>query len=172
MEIFLTDTERSHAPALPKPLIAIHPGSKDLFKQYPPHLFAEVGKKLSGTVVITGGKDEVALCEEVANAIPGSTSLAGKFSLRELAALIEKCNLFITNDTGPMHIACAMKTKTIALFGPTDPKLCGPYQNENTTVLQRSPTCTPCLRKKCLDPFCMHQISPYDVVNEISSLIG
>ena len=160
MEIFLTKDERKKVAQFPRPILAIHPGAKDRFKQYPPHLFAKAAKNFRGTVLITGGKEEVALCEQVAKEIPGSISLAGKLSLRALAALIENVDLFLTNDTGPMHIAFAMKTRTIALFGPTDPNLCGPYDYENATLFRAPPTCTPCLKKKCQEPFCMRQIMP------------
>lgn len=163
MEIFLTESERKKVAKFPGPILAIHPGSKDRFKQYPPHLFAKAAKNFQGTILITGGKEEVALCESVAKEIPGSISLAGKLSLRALAALIESVDLFLTNDTGPMHIAFSMKTKTIALFGPTDLNLCGPYDYKNATVLRAPPTCTPCLKKKCQDPFCMRQISPSQI---------
>lgn len=163
MEIFLTDEERKKVPKFSGPILAIHPGAKDRFKQYPPRLFAKAAKNFKGTILITGGKEEMALCANVAAEIPGSISLAGKLSLRALAALIESADLFLTNDTGPMHIAFAMKTKTIALFGPTDPHLCGPYEYKNATILRAQPTCTPCLRKACRDPFCMRQISPSQI---------
>jgi ADP-heptose:LPS heptosyltransferase len=83
------------------------------------------------------------------------------------AALIEKFNFFITNDTGPMHIAFAMKTPTIALFSATDPKRCGPYHAENVSVIYKNPTCIPCIRKRCRVPFCLEQISPEEVWADI-----
>lgn len=174
MEIFLTEKERKSVASYLKskrPIIAIHPGAKDRFKQWPPHLFAEVGRKANATILITGGKDEIPLAQTLSQQIPGSISLAGRLSLRELAALIEGVDLFLTNDTGPMHIAFAMQTQTIALFGPTDPHLCGPHRYKKATVFARPPTCTPCLRKKCIDPFCMRQISPREVLTKISELL-
>jgi ADP-heptose:LPS heptosyltransferase len=80
-----------------------------------------------------------------------------------MGAVLEKLSLFITNDTGPLHLALAMKTKTLSLFTPTDPAICGPYL-ANDKVLQAAPTCFPCLKKKCQEAFCMRQIGPEAVI--------
>jgi ADP-heptose:LPS heptosyltransferase len=62
-----------------------------------------------------------------------------------------------------MHLAFAVKTPTIALFCPSDPKSFGPYFVDKCTVIKKHHTCTPCLKKKCREPFCMRQISPAEV---------
>jgi ADP-heptose:LPS heptosyltransferase len=86
-----------------------------------------------------------------------------------MAALIEKLDLLITNDTGPMHIGFAMETPTFALFAPTDPNLCGPYKINHAVVIQKPQTCIPCLRKACASPFCMEQISLENVYEAIDA---
>ncbi len=174
MELFLTEDENEAAlKHLPNThlIIGMHPGAKDKYKQWDPKHFIELGRKLAkekgATLMITGDKGEAPLAEQIASSIPGAISVAGKLPVRVTAALIEKFDLFVTNDTGPMHIAFAMGTPTIAVFSPTDPKLCGPYQISHGTTFQKPRTCTPCIRKKCRSPFCMEQISPDEVYERI-----
>lgn len=176
MELFLTEEENQasflHVPDLPL-VIGMHPGAKDPFKQWNPKYFIELGRKLvkgkGAKILITGDPSEKKLADEIASHIPGATSLAGKLPLRVTAALIEKLDLFVTNDTGPMHIAFAMETPTFALFSPTDPTLCGPYKIKHGTVLQKPRTCSPCIGKSCAAPFCMEQISPQTVYEAIDA---
>lgn len=149
------------------PLVGLHPGAKDAFKKWPPEKFIALGNRLVDhlgcQILVTGNKEEQALAEKIAKEIKGAIALAGELSLGETAALIKKMSLLITNDTGPMHIAFALKTPTVALFAPTDPSLCGPYFSHKARVIAKRPTCSPCLRKKCQDPFCMLQISEEEV---------
>jgi len=178
MEIFLTageqDTIQKFLKNAPFP-VGIHPGAKDKFKQWAPNHFANLGKRLQkeygAQVFITGNQDEKLLAQKVADRIPGAKSVAGKFSVRETAALIEKFKVFLTNDTGPMHIAYAMKTPTFSLFVPTDAFLCGPYKILDARFIQKNPTCSPCIRKQCRVPFCLEQISELESWNEIKKLI-
>ncbi len=175
MELFLTEEENSasfiHLPDNSL-LIGMHPGAKDKFKQWNPKGFIELGRKLAkekgATLIITGDKHEAPLADEIATHIPGAVSVAGKLPVRVAAALIEKLDLFITNDTGPMHIAFAMGTPTFAFFSPTDPTLCGPYKISHGHVIQKPRSCTPCIRKNCVAPSCIEQISPkaaYEVID-------
>lgn len=177
MELFLTDKERQEATDffeeqdLNSLTIGMHPGAKDKFKQWNPKHFISLGQKLAqkkhARILITGDESEIPLAKSIAKNIPGALCLAGKFSLRLTAALIEKMDHFITNDTGPMHLAFTVGTQTTALFAPTDPKLCGPYQIDHGQVIQKKPTCSPCMRKKCQVPFCMEQISPEEVFQQL-----
>jgi len=149
------------------PLIGIHPGAKDKFKQWPPEAFIETGKLLKDhlgcQIILTGNSNEKELAEKIASEIPGAFSLAGKLSVLQTAAVMKKLSVIVSNDTGPMHIAFAMRTPTVSIFVPTDANLCGPYFFQDAVILQKLITCTPCLRKKCHDPFCMLQIGPKEV---------
>jgi len=179
MEIFLTvKEEKETSPFIgdSKQLqIGIHPGAKDRFKQWSPRHFITLGKKLSkekqAHILITGGKGEEERAAKIARQIPGAHSLAGKLSIRQTAALIKQCHLFITNDTGPMHLSFAVKTPTIALFSPTDPMLCGPYEISHAAILAWPPTCTPCFKKRCRYPFCLEQIPPDEVYDNVKTLL-
>ena len=158
------------------PLVGIHPGAKDRFKQYPPEYFVKLGKELKRRlgcqIVITGGPSEKKLVEMISSQIEGALPLAGGLSISELAAQIKRFSLFVTNDTGPMHLAFAVDTPTVALFCPTDPALCGPFHAKCVNVLSKPRTCTPCLKKKCQDPFCLRQISVNSIINAAEELIN
>jgi ADP-heptose:LPS heptosyltransferase len=144
------------------PIVGLHPGAKDKFKQWPPENFIRLGNLLKDhlgcQIIVTGNASEKTLVEKVAGQIKGAIAVTGDLALRTVAALIRRMSLMIANDTGPMHVAFAMQTPTLALFAPTDPKFCGPYMASRVKVIQKSRTCTPCLRKKCLEPLCMMQI--------------
>jgi ADP-heptose:LPS heptosyltransferase len=150
----------------PLPLIAIHPGAKDSFKQWPSSHFADLGNRLVQNlgcrIIITGTPEEKTLVDSISSRIKGAVS-ATHLSLLSMAALIKRMNLMIANDTGPMHLALAQKTPVVGLFTPTDPTLCGPYFAKASFAVAKKPTCTPCLRKKCREPFCLLQISVQEV---------
>lgn len=155
------------------PIVGIHPGAKDKFKQWHPDCFIELAKRLQDhlgcQILITGNASEKELMQKISHSIPNSIALTDPLSLTTFAALLKRMSLFIVNDTGPMHVAFSVNAPTIALFGPTDPKLCGPHFAK-ATVIRKEPTCTPCLRKACQDPFCLLQISVDEVYNSALSL--
>jgi ADP-heptose:LPS heptosyltransferase len=155
-------------------LIAMHPGAKDQFKQWPPSHFAALGRQLKHTlpccILLTGSPSEKPLIEMISSQIEGSRAVY-HLPLRATAALLRKVDLMIANDTGPMHIAFAVKTPTVALFGPTHPLLCGPHAATECHVIATQPTCSPCLRKKCHEPFCLLQIGVTQVYDACISLL-
>jgi len=177
MEFFpSTEDQEKAASLLPSGLvIGLHPGAKDRFKQWPPSHFIALGQKLKEKfgchIIVTGNPAEKPLVESIAKSI-GAIGIYEGVSIPTLAALLSQISLYITNDTGPLHMACAANTPTIALFSPTDPLLCGPYFAPSVTVLQKKPTCFPCLKKKCHDPFCMLQISPDEVMKTAINILG
>ncbi len=155
-------------------LICIHPGAKDLFKQWAPSHFISLGKKLTERIkcqlFITGTASEKTLVTKIARQIPGAIPVT-HLKLRPFAAFVKHMSLVIANDTGPMHVAFAMKTPTVALFTPTDPELCGPYFAHQAHIIYKKKTCTPCLRKQCREPFCLLQIGVDTVFNTSLQLI-
>jgi lipopolysaccharide heptosyltransferase II len=157
-------------------VIGLHPGAQKPFKCWPAKNFIEAGKILRGKfgcrIVVTGNAKERELGEEVASGIEGAISSAGCLSLRGTAALIKRISLFITNDTGPMHMAFALKTPVVSLFSPTDPALCGPYKVEKVIVLSKNTTCAQCTGKKCYNPICLSQISAQEVAEAAGLLLA
>ncbi|MBS0620668.1 MAG: glycosyltransferase family 9 protein [Verrucomicrobia bacterium] len=171
MELFLSIEEEREASAFlekypRRPWIAIHPGAKDLFKQWEPAHFATLCQKLSGklggTLFLTGTPQEKKLVDAIAKAAPGTVPITN-LPLRKAASLLKQMDLLVSNDTGPMHIGFALKVPTVALFTPTNPALCGPLRVKNAEVIAKPSTCTPCLRKKCQEPFCLLQIGVSEV---------
>jgi len=171
MELFIQDAPP--ALSLEGPIIGLHPGAKDKFKQWPPSHFIQIGRRLQArygaSIVVTGSGAEKELVEAIAGQIPGAAAVTEGLSVHSLGALIKKMKLLISNDTGPMHIACAVGTPVVAPFAPTDARLCGPLASWGKAI-QKPKTCTPCLRKKCRDPFCMRQISVNEVFEEAVKL--
>jgi ADP-heptose:LPS heptosyltransferase len=98
--------------------------------------------------------------------------MRGKTNLKQLAALLQEVDLLVTNDSGPMHIAAALGTPVVAIFGPTNPKRTGPY-GEIHRVIRGSAKCSPCFKKRCIMPshLCMDTISVEMVSEEVSSIL-
>ncbi|MDE3055846.1 MAG: glycosyltransferase family 9 protein [Verrucomicrobiota bacterium] len=155
--------------------VALHPGSKDSFKRWPASHFIAVGKALTErtgvNILITGSQEEEALMKEVQEGIPGARLADTRLPLHQLAALLEQVELLICNDTGPFHLACALKKRAIALYSPTNPLLCGP-KTELASAIAAPPSCTPCAFRKCPYPFCLLQIGPERVIKEALSLLS
>jgi ADP-heptose:LPS heptosyltransferase len=154
-------------PKREKRLVAIHPGSKDQFKRWPEENFASVGRalieKLGCEIVITGSRDEEALMKKTASLIPGAQIGESNLSFRSFAAFIDQTDLLITNDTGPFHVASALGKSVIGIYAATDPALCGPHKAKKSFAIAREKTCTPCIKRKCISPFCLLQIGPCEV---------
>ena len=120
--------------------VLLFPGTsrRQDFKRYPSDRFAEVARLLASRpgldLVVAGGPGEQELAGKIAAGTGGRAFVAPPLGLLELAELIRRCDLFIGPDTGPMHIAWAVGTRVLALFGPTDPALNAPW-GEGHTVL-------------------------------------
>lgn len=157
------------------PWIAIHPGSKDSFKRWPKESFIQLGRKLKEKmfceIIITGTSDERALMEEIAKQIPGAHIDPPGKSLRQFAALLHQMDLLISNDTGPVHLACALNRPVIGIYASTDPFLCGTHKAPKARIVSRRTSCDPCLKRKCRLPFCFLQISPEEVAKAAYSLL-
>ncbi len=137
-------------------LVALHPGAGAYSKAriWPVERFADVAQNIieryHASIIIVGGPDEVdaaASLERLVNS-PAVHNLAGKTTVHETAALIERCSLFIGNDSGPMHIAAAVGTPVVAVFGPSNKDAWGPYtppgkHNPHRIVTRHLP-CQPC----------------------------
>ncbi len=178
LQIFLSEDEKKAAQFFLKTqgvqpndqLVGLQLGSKDRFKRWPKEYFEWVGNRLiektGCKIILTGSFDEADFIRSAQRNIPGSIGLYGQVSLRVMMAIIDQFSLMISNDTGPMHIAFALNRPTIALFSPTDPMICGPYQTDGYTLFYEKKCCRPCLSKKCRDPFCLRQISKEAVLQE------
>lgn len=163
------------------PVIGINPGAAyGSAKRWPPERFAAVIRKviteLGGSAVIFGGRTETAIAEEIVNHLcmkPSFSgrilSMAGRTSIRELAALIAECDVLLSNDSGPMHIGYAVKTPLVAIFGSTDKRLTGPPENGNI-VIDKNVACSPCFKRTCSSMDCMDSISAEEVFTAVKKL--
>jgi heptosyltransferase-3 len=146
--------QRVDALALPERFIVVHPASRWLFKCWPAPRVAEVINRLQAggaRIVVTGSvnPDENALVEEVLRSLnPPAIDLVGKLGLKELAALIGRAELFIGMDSAPLHIASAMGTPAVVLFGPSGEIEWGPWQVPHRVLVSRH-SCRPCGHAGC-----------------------
>ncbi len=134
-------------------------------------MIAQVQKRFGARILLTGSPAEIPLGEALAqSAKVEAINLIGRTTLMQLGALIESCDLYLTCDSGPMHIAAAVGTPTVALFGPTSPTRHGPY-GENHGVIEKPVSCRPCYKRKCirkdLPHLCMTEIDPNEVAAHI-----
>ncbi len=131
-------------------LAVIAPGTVWETKQWRADGFGEVARHLLKqklAVVLVGSESERGLCEEIAKLAPGVVNLAGETSLSELAALMSRAALCVTNDSGPMHLAVALGRPVVGVFGPTDPVWAGPYRQPDAVVRAAVP-CSPCYLRR------------------------
>lgn len=152
-------------------VIGVNPGSiYGGAKRWLPDRFADATERLGQTirqshsrdvaVMILGAKGEEALGQEIAARLSLPTVvLSGATTIRALMAAVKRCGLLLTNDTGPMHIASAMKVPVVAVFGPTDWRTTSPYHTAHAIV--RHPVdCAPCMLRECpIDHRCMTGVS-------------
>jgi heptosyltransferase-2 len=157
-------------------------------KRWLPDRFAEVAnwfmKDTNGSVVIFGGRDESGIAQEIEKSAwiqeperreltaHSLLNLAGNTSLRDLISLISECNLFLGNDSGPMHIAYAVGTPLVALFGSTEPNLTGPL-GEGNAVIKHVLPCSPCFERTCKadDLRCMDEITSDEVYLSLKKIM-
>ena len=162
-----------------KPLcIGINPGADRPEKRWSPENHAAVADRLSedrgAKILVFGGPGEEHLATRIEKAMKHPvTNLAGKLSLNELAYVISQLDLFVTNDSGPMHIAAATKTPVVALFGPEDPVYTKPYTSPGLyKIVQEELSCRPCTNKRCDRPVCMESLKPEDVLQACLELLA
>ncbi len=127
-------------------LIAVNPSARWETKLWGDDKFGALLKRLPrDRVVLTGSAEDAARIEKLSQ---GCVNLAGKTDLAQLAEVYRRCAVVITNDSGPMHLAAAVGTLVVAVFGPTDPALTGPYGKRHV-VLRSGIPCSPCMKSYC-----------------------
>ncbi len=177
LELFIKDEDRAFSHeimatkgiAADRPKVGLFPGAAWKLREWMPDRFAAIGdraaQQFDAQVLLFGGPHEGELVQQVGDLMTtAAIPLAGTLGLRQLAALIERCDLFVTNDTGPMHIAAAMQTPTVALFGPGDHIRFQPLDPIHTTIRHHVP-CNPCKQftNKCKNNICMKLITVDEV---------
>src|SRR5437016_4627565 len=168
------------------PWSGLNPGAEyGPAKRWPPDRFIAAATQTQKTTncrwLIFGGPSDVQLATELSESLtrdfPSAPplNLAGKTSLRELCALLKICRVLLTNDTGPMHVAAAVGTPVVAVFGSTSPELTGPGLPVVSTnhLLHSNAACSPCFRRRCpIDFRCMTGISVARVVEAVLTALN
>jgi heptosyltransferase I len=148
--------------------IVLQPGARWLNKRWPVDSYAELVRQLAPAnpgfhFAVLGGAEDRPLGKAITRANPARClDLTGRLSLPEMVEWIRRSELMVSNDTGPMHIADAVGTPVVALFGPTEPCRTGPY-HQIKHVLQLNLPCVPCLKSRCryAKPFeCLRALPP------------
>jgi heptosyltransferase-2 len=170
ISILTNEMQLSFTPQIyTRPTLGLNPGATyGSAKRWYPSYFAQVAMELADKfdILIFGGNGEIEICDEISYILTKSgishRNLCGKTSIKELASYIAGLGLFITNDSGPMHIAAAFKVPTVALFGPTNFTRTSPYNNPNARLAHLNLPCMPCMKRVC--PLgsheCMKELKP------------
>jgi heptosyltransferase-2 len=156
---------------LSKKVIAFAAGSTNSrAKRWHKENFAELNDKiqtdLNANVVLIGSPDELEVSIEIAEKSKiKPIVLTGKTTLDEATAMLSICDLLVSNDTGPAHISAALGTKTLVIFGPTNPKTTQPWNSE---IIYKKVECSPCMLRDCpIDHRCMTRISAQEVFEKV-----
>ncbi|CCK79411.1 lipopolysaccharide heptosyltransferase II [Desulfobacula toluolica] len=186
LDLFLCESDRAFANHflekekidLSRPVIGINPGATGgTAKRWFPERYAQICKKLAEKfkvkVLIFGAPQDIALGEYIAGLSNGSCiNIAGMTSLGQAFALIEKCSLFVTNDSGLMHAAAALNVNQVAVIGSTDYIATSP-SNKNSVMIRVPVPCSPCLKDVCpTDHQCMDKISVGMVMERCESFLN
>lgn len=171
-------------PDVSRPLIGLHASGGRRIKQWHPDRFAQVATRLArdhgATIVLTGTPEDRPLIDRITSVLPADVTVldvAGLMDLAVFAGLLEQLHLFVTCDTGPMHLAAALNTPVVALFGPSDPARYGPL-TDRARVVTANLWCRPCNRvrrppARCTDdvPDCLNGIDVEAVCRAADELL-
>lgn len=160
--------------------IALQPGARWANKRWPVEHFVELVRRLAAKhedarFAILGSESEHPLGKIIAQAAPDRcVDLTGRTSLPEMIEWVRFCEVLVTNDTGPMHVAAALGRTVVALFGPTEPRRTGPY-GQVDRVVRHSLPCVPCMKSCCsyVQPMeCLRAIRPDVVADRVSQMLA
>ena len=177
-----------------KVLIVIHPGTSTYgeYKRWPARNFAILASKLKdkfgASVIFTCGPTDTEVIKEITTHMNNYNMISFCSNLKQLTEIINHANIFISGDTGPMHIASVMKRPVVAIFGPKDPVIYGPYThgkngsktsnnthyglNTEPRVIRKELPCSPCRKRKCSHVSCINTISYKEVFDAVSELLS
>jgi lipopolysaccharide heptosyltransferase II len=182
-EVFLSDTEIQWAnDALVEKeirahdlIIAIHPGAHYPSQRWPAERFGELSRTIlergEAQVILLGSQAEEVLLHDVKKIAGDGIQVFSGLKLRDLMALINRCDLLVCNNSGPLHVASALKVPTVSMIGPTVTPLWLPYGQHNA-VIGKELSCSPCNRAHCKDHECMESITVDEVFKAVRSQIA
>lgn len=160
------------------PVVAIHPGTsrKTLYKRWDPACYEILADRLieecGAKIIWTWGPGERETAQTIAGRMRNDSVVAEPVTLRQLAELFRRSTLFIGSDSGPMHIACFVKTPAVVIYGPTDPVVNAPYPHTRFIMLRKDVSCNPCRKRDCSRLDCMAAVTPDAVFNAAAELLS
>lgn len=158
-------------------LVGLNPGASMPANRWLPERFAELADRLSAhqglRVILLGGPSDVPIAEAIAGqAGPALLVLTGRLTVLQLAEMMRRCRVVVTGDTGPMHLAVAMKTPVVARFGPAVPQESGPGYAIGHRIIRKVARCEQCTKDRCVrDRACMRAITATEVEREVLDLL-
>lgn len=167
----------SRLPYPNRPWIGLHVGATASSRRWPSRYFAtladELTQKFKAQIILTGNSDEKAMVQAVqAKMKMQSLNLAGETSLGGLAALMSQFDLFVSNDTGPAHIANALDIPSITIFGPVDYRRWAPLDQVRHPIVRHAVACSPCGFSDCpIDHRCLRGVNPASVMSVAERLL-
>jgi len=182
-EVFLSDAEIQWANktlagkviSANELIIGIHPGAHYPSQRWPAERFGEVARRIlekwKAKVIFLGSSDEEGLLKAVKKSAGENIQIFSCSGMREFMALLSKCDLLVCNNSGPMHIASALKVPTVSMMGPTVAPLWLPY-GEHHVVINKALSCSPCNRAICKDHECMESITVDEVFDAVKKQIS
>jgi len=168
---------KSHGVESGEPFVVANLGGNWDLKRWSQQNFVQLIDRLCKEekikTIIPGSSEDHAWAQSVAGSNPQVVILAGKTNLKQLIALMKRAKLVVSADSGPLHIASAVGTPTIGLFGPTRPEVTGPRGKGKTTLLQKNVGCNraPCYYLECPDNVCMKAITVDEVLATIKRIL-
>lgn len=174
LDNFLNNSLIGHEIKAPRLLFAVNPVAKWETKLWSNGKFAVLADRLieqyNARVVFTGSAQDRKIIQSIISDMKQEAAdLSGKTSLKVLAAIYERANCLVSTDTGPMHLAAAVGTPVVALFGPTAPWRTGPF-GKGHKIIRAGLCCSPCFKRQCTAIDCMKQISVDDVLAGVNKL--
>lgn len=160
-----------------KSIVAISPGAMSDVKKWPKNNFSRLAskliKELDAQVVMVGDALDASLIRDIVDASNEDIiDLSGRTTLCQLASVLKKSDLLITNDSAPLHLAEAVGTRVLAIFGPTDAELYGPTGKDDCVIRQKL-NCSPCMRAQCKSSHeCMNNIEVDEVFRTAKEMLG
>lgn len=160
-------------------VIALNPGASHPVNRWGVERFAALAdalvQNLSAKIIIIGGPEDIVLAKAISSATTVKPLvLCGTMTLLQLGAVLKKCSLLISGDTGPLHLATAVGTRVVALFGAADPARTGPVGAEHRVIQAEGVVCRPCRSRICtssVDRECMDKISVQQVFDAVKSMV-
>jgi len=162
------------------PIVGLNPGAAyGPAKRWPAEKYGKLAELVcarTGAIVLVFGTDaDNAAAATIAAAVSDDrlvVDLTGKTDLATAMAYIDQCDVFVTNDSGLMHVAAALQTQTVAIFGSTDHVATGPY-SDNALIIRKPMECSPCMKTHCREDHfqCMEQIQPDEVFSSVQTFL-